>query len=152
MKKLLIFIITFIAIGSTVFVSQTAYASACSGGFSAGKCSACQGVAELGSSQDCSSNGNTFTHIIKVAVNILSYIIGIVAIIMIIVSGLRFILSGGNSNNIEVAKKTLLYALLGLVLAALAQVIVHWVLNTSAKTTGSIYSSTQLTVINKKLS
>jgi len=152
MRKLLIFIITFIAISSTVITSQTAYASGCAKGFSAAKCSACQGVAELGSSQDCSSNGSTVTKIIKVAIDILSYIIGIVAIIMIIVSGLRFVLSGGNSNNVEAAKKTLIYALVGLVLAALAQVIVHWVLNTSAKTTGSIYSSTQLTVINKTLS
>ena len=48
---------------------------------------------------------------------------------MIIVGGLRYITSGGESSNISGAKTTIIYALVGLVIVALAQFIVHFVLN-----------------------
>ncbi len=66
------------------------------------------------------------------AVNILSIVVGIVAVIMIIYGGFRYITSGGESGNVSGAKNTLLFAIVGLVIVALAQVIVHWVIGTSA--------------------
>lgn len=61
-------------------------------------------------------------------VNILSLIVGIVAVIMIIFGGFRYITSGGDSGNVSSAKNTLIYAIVGLVIVALAQFIVHFVL------------------------
>jgi hypothetical protein len=62
-------------------------------------------------------------------INIFSLIVGIVAVIMIIVGGFRYITSGGDSNNVTAAKNTILYAIIGLVIVALAQFIVRFVLN-----------------------
>lgn len=62
------------------------------------------------------------------AVNIFSIIVGIIAVIMIIVGGLKFITSGGDSGKISSARQTIVYALIGLIIVALAQIIVRFVL------------------------
>ena len=56
-------------------------------------------------------------------------VVGVIAVIMIIIGGLRYITSGGDSNNTKGAKDTILYAIIGLVVVAMAQVIVKFVLN-----------------------
>ena len=61
-------------------------------------------------------------------INICSWIVGIVSVIMIIVGGLKYITSGGDSGNVSGAKNTILYAIIGLVIVALAQIIVNFVL------------------------
>jgi hypothetical protein len=58
-------------------------------------------------------------------------VVGIIAVVMIIVGGLRYITSAGNDTGVAAAKKTILYALIGLVVVALAQIIVQFVLNKS---------------------
>jgi hypothetical protein len=62
-------------------------------------------------------------------VNLFSLVIGIIAIIMIIYGGFRYITSGGASERVGNAKNTLIYAIVGLIIVALAQIIVHFVLN-----------------------
>ena len=62
-------------------------------------------------------------------INIFSVIVGIVAVIMIIYGGFRYITSGGDSGNITTAKNTILYAIIGLVIVARAQFIVRFVLS-----------------------
>jgi len=61
-------------------------------------------------------------------INIFSIVVGLAAVIMIIVGGLRYIISGGDSGNVQSAKNTILYAIIGLVVVALAQFIVRFVL------------------------
>lgn len=67
--------------------------------------------------------------LIKNIVNVLSVIVGIVAVIMIIIGGFKYITSAGDSANITSAKNTIVYAIVGLVIVALAQVIVRFVLS-----------------------
>lgn len=67
--------------------------------------------------------------IINNIVNVLSAAVGVVAIIMIIVAGFRYVTSGGSSERISSAKNALVYALIGLVVATLAQVIAKFVIN-----------------------
>lgn len=67
-------------------------------------------------------------NLIRNIINLFSLIVGVIAVIMIIVGGLKYITSGGDSGNITGAKNTILYALIGLVIVALAQVIVRFVL------------------------
>lgn len=74
--------------------------------------------------------------IIKFAINIFSIIVGIVAVVFIIIGGLRYITSGGESSNIQTAKNTILFAVVGLVIVALAQIIVRFVLSKVASNTG----------------
>lgn len=62
------------------------------------------------------------------AINIISLVVGIVAVIMIIVGGFKYITSSGDSGKVGSAKNTILYAIIGLVVVALAQVIVRFVL------------------------
>jgi hypothetical protein len=66
--------------------------------------------------------------IIALIINIFSVIVGIIAVIMIIIGGFRYITSGGNDQNVASAKNTILYAIIGLVIVALAQLIVRYVL------------------------
>jgi hypothetical protein len=81
---------------------------------------------------DCTTNPNTGTDIndlITKIIDILSALVGAAAVIMLIVGGFRYVTSAGSEKSVESAKKTILYALVGLVIVALAQVIVHFVLN-----------------------
>lgn len=82
--------------------------------------------------QQCESaqdpNGSV-NRILTTIINVFSLVVGIIAVIMIIIGGIRFVLSGGDSNNVSAARNTIIYAIVGLVVVALAQVIVHFVLN-----------------------
>jgi len=71
---------------------------------------------------------STVNSILTTVINIFSLIVGVTAVIMIIVGGLKYITSGGDSGNVTGAKNTILYAIVGLVIVALAQVIVRFVL------------------------
>jgi hypothetical protein len=51
---------------------------------------------------------------------------------MLIIGGFRYITSGGNSEGIGKAKNTIIYAIIGLIIVALAQIIVQFVLNKTA--------------------
>jgi hypothetical protein len=88
--------------------------------------------AALGAGSDCSKNpsGSTSVNsVLATAINIMSFIVGVIAVIMIIVGGLKFVTSGGDANNVSAAKNTILYAIVGLVVVALAQAIVRFVLH-----------------------
>ncbi len=61
-------------------------------------------------------------------INIVSTIVGIVAFIMILVGGFKLITSGSNPQDVSKARETIIYAIVGLIIAALAQVIVQFVL------------------------
>ena len=82
-----------------------------------------EGIGQTGNNCEDTGVTNTIQGIIK----IISYIAGIIAIIMIIVSGLRFITSGGDSGKVASARNSLIYALIGIVVVVLAQVMVHFV-------------------------
>ena len=101
-----------------------------------------QGVSDAtGSTSTCSTSNNIQSGVKSVAtnvVNILSIVVGVVAIIMIIIGGFRYITSGGESGNVSGAKNTLLFAIVGLVIVALAQIIVHWVLGSASSISGFI--------------
>jgi hypothetical protein len=68
-------------------------------------------------------------------VNILLFIIGAICVIMLIWGGIRYTTSGGASASVTAAKNTILYAIIGLVIAFLAFALVNWVL--AAITPGS---------------
>ena len=88
-----------------------------------------QGLGQTGAS--CNDSG--VTSAITAAVNILSLIVGIAAILMIISSGLKYITSGGESGKVANAKNSLIYAMIGVAIVALAQFLVHFVINTAKK-------------------
>lgn len=69
----------------------------------------------------------------KDSVNIMLFAVGILAVIMLIWGGIRYVLSGGDSGAVSSAKKTILYAVVGLIVAILAYAIVNFVITTIAK-------------------
>jgi hypothetical protein len=79
-----------------------------------------------GSGQDASTSiGNVAKNITK----IFTIIVGAISVIMIIYGGFRYITSGGASDKVGSAKNTLIYAIIGLIIVALANVIVSVVIN-----------------------
>lgn len=83
----------------------------------------------IGSSTDCSATtGLDVGNVLRAVISLLSLLVGVIAVIMIIISGLRYITSGGDSSKTASAKSTLIYSIVGLVVAVLAGVIVRYVL------------------------
>lgn len=85
-----------------------------------------------GSGIDCGNTGVDNSAIKTIAAkitNTFSIIVGAASVIMIIYGGFRYITSGGESGRVGAAKNSLLYAIVGLVIVAIAQLIVHFVLN-----------------------
>ena len=90
------------------------------------------GTATTDTGANCTTDtsaGTTLGHILSEVINIMSILVGVICVIMIIVGGLKYVTSGGESNNVSGAKNTIMYALIGLVVVAMAQIIVHFVLS-----------------------
>jgi len=60
--------------------------------------------------------------------NTFTFIIGAVAVLMIVIGGLRYVTSNGDPTQLTSAKNTVMYAAIGLVLATMANAIVNFVL------------------------
>ncbi|MBQ9018119.1 hypothetical protein IJ118_03630 [Candidatus Saccharibacteria bacterium] len=77
----------------------------------------------------CPSNLFGDTGVFRQVTNIILYIVGIIAVIMLIIGGIRYVVSGGDSKKVTDAKNTVLYAIIGLVVCILAFAIVNFVVN-----------------------
>lgn len=87
---------------------------------------ACSGSAA--SSEVCKSkNDDSVGNLVQTIIGILSFVIGVVAVIMIIVGGIKYVLSNGDASQVKSAKDTILYAVIGLIVALLAYAIVNFV-------------------------
>lgn len=74
--------------------------------------------------------------IFQTITNVLLFILGAISVIMIIIGGLRYVISGGNATAVTAAKNTILYAIVGVIVALLAYAVVNFVL-TSFSATGT---------------
>ena len=77
----------------------------------------------------CDDEEGKIDNIVSIVITTISVIAGVLAVIMIIVSGMKYITSGGDSSKITSAKNSLIYAVIGLVIVVLSQVIVRFVLD-----------------------
>ena len=82
-----------------------------------------------GSVGGASQSQNPIVKIIKGAIEVISLLVGIAAIIGILVSGLRLILANGDSNAVASARTGLIYSLVGVAVTLSAQAIVVFVLD-----------------------
>lgn len=105
-------------------ITTPASAADCSGGINGG----------VSAGIDCANNGQVPTtlfgngSIFTTVVNVLLFIIGAISVIMLIWGGIRYTTSAGNASSVTAAKNTIMYAIIGLVIAFLAFAIVNWVL------------------------
>lgn len=60
--------------------------------------------------------------------DVLIFVVGAASVIMVIIGGLKYVLSGGDSAGVKGAKDTILYAIIGIIVAALAYALVHFVI------------------------
>ena len=67
--------------------------------------------------------------LIKTVVNVLLWAVGILSVIMIIFSGFRYITSAGDASKTKSAQSTLIYSVVGLIVAIMAYAIVNMVTN-----------------------
>jgi hypothetical protein len=90
----------------------------------------------LGGGTDCKTtpaHSVDLNTILNTVIRIFSWVIGVIAVIMVMVSGFRYITAGGDSGKVASAKNTLIYAIVGLVIAAVAQILVKFVLHNVTK-------------------
>ncbi len=85
--------------------------------------------ADNGDTEVCQSQDDDATSLIGIIVNTLLFIVGLISVIMIIWGGIRYATSAGNTSSVTAAKNTIVYAVVGLIIALLAFAIVNWVLN-----------------------
>lgn len=90
---------------------------------------ACEGAGGTFSGGQCNfQGGGTLEGSFRNIINTLIFIVGAVAVLMLIIGAIRFTLSAGDENAVKGARNTMLYAIVGIVVAFLAFAIVNFVL------------------------
>jgi hypothetical protein len=84
-----------------------------------------------GQPADLFGKGSIFVAII----NTLLFVIGAVAVVMLVYGGIRYTISGGDQASVTAAKNTILYAVIGIIVAVMAYAIVNFVLTAITKGT-----------------
>ena len=127
MKKLkLVFMTLAVSFGLVTTLAPVGVGNAL---FEDSKNQACAG-ANLGDGTcDPTASNNKVSNTLAAVINILSIVLGVIAVIMIIIGGIKFTTSQGDGNSTSSARNTIIYAVVGLVVAALAQVLVKFVLS-----------------------
>ena len=113
----------------------------------------CNGLITIGTNQkavygkttnDCAQFGaistkadwcqnSDLTAIVRTIINTIIFIVGILAVVMIVIGGINYALSQGDPGKVKKAKDTILYGVIGLVVALLAFAIVTFVLQALAQ-------------------
>lgn len=66
--------------------------------------------------------------VFRTITNVMLFLIGAISVIMLIIGGIRYVVSGGDSSAVQGAKNTILYAIVGVVVAILAYAVVNFVI------------------------
>ena len=135
-KRLIYFVLTGLVLSISLLGFTAARTHAASVDPREQACQALGGASGSAGASSCATSpaGPDVNSTLKTGINVFSFIVGFAAIIMIVVGGLKYIISNGDSSNINSAKNTILYAIIGLVVVALAQIIVRFVLDKTAGT------------------
>jgi hypothetical protein len=80
-----------------------------------------------GCGSSCPGSGDLISKTFPAVADTILFFVGAIAIIMIIVGGLRYVVSAGNAAAVNDAKNTILYAVVGLLIAVSALAIVTFV-------------------------
>lgn len=89
----------------------------------------CQSGASKDSAVCKAAGTDDASSLVKKLINSMLFVLGIVAVIMIVIGGIRYTMSNGDSSSLNNAKNTILYSVVGLVIAMLAYAIVNFVLS-----------------------
>ena len=130
--KLIMPIIMIVFVFSFVSFIPSASALTLSEGAQAARCDECPA--------DLFGDGGVFRQV----TNTILYIVGVIAVIMLIIGGIRYVVSGGDSKKVTDAKNTVLYAIIGLVICFFSYAIVNFVITSlpSSKNPAKVQEST----------
>lgn len=94
-------------------------------------CAALTGVSgpSACTSEAVKSSGASLSSTIRLIVNILATIAGVVAVIVVIIAGMRYVLSRGSPEAVASASRQFAYAIVGLMVVVIASTLVHFVLS-----------------------
>ena len=123
-KQILMSIVAICSIASPLLVTGSSYAL-----FENAKDQACAGANLNDTGCTATQGQDKVSNTLASIINILSLVVGVVAVIMLIIGGIRFVTSGGDSSSVTNARNTIIYALVGIAVAALAQGLVKFVLS-----------------------
>jgi hypothetical protein len=126
MKKVTFLLLGFVVLSQLVAVAAMLPQSV----FASSTDDACAKLQLIDPGASCADDVQTaVTPLRDKAISALAFIVGSVSVIAMIYGGLRFVISNGDQNAVKQSKDTILYAVVGLVVALLAQAIVSFVLS-----------------------
>lgn len=139
MKKLSLYIKTLIVAAGLVALPLAASPASAIDVFKDGCGAAGQGGGTTGGTTGGQTGGSSsgvcgaqsqddFSKLMQNVINLLLLVLGMIAVIAIIIGGIRYVTSNGDPGQIKSAKDTILYAVVGLVVAIMAYAIVGFVL------------------------
>lgn len=132
MKKVIIAsLIAIVTLGLVIFTAPV-YAASCGDGTAAGE--AMCGVSQIDNS---GTSSTTIYDTVKTIINVLLFVVGIIAVIMIIWGGISYVLSSGAADKAKKARDTIVYSVVGLVVAITAYAIVQFVFSSLGGSSGS---------------
>lgn len=76
----------------------------------------------------CGATDDNATSMISIIVDTLIYLLGAISVVMIVVGGIRFVTSNGDSSGVKSARETVLYSVVGLLVAIMSFAIVKFVI------------------------
>ncbi|PID31341.1 hypothetical protein CR983_01630 [Candidatus Saccharibacteria bacterium] len=124
MLKKLLYIGTSVGLVSSfalATLAQPAYAAVCSG--------TPQQCARHGSQKTGTTGGTSLNESFRIVTNMLLFLVGAISVIMLVIGAIRYTTSGGDQTRVTSAKNTIMYAIVGLVLAIVAYAIVQFVID-----------------------
>ena len=93
----------------------------------------CDTSSGLSGGMDCAKNDDMpedltgDNGIVTTVINTMLFIVGILSVIMIIYAGICYVTAHGDKGQVEGAKNTLIYAIVGLIVSIVAYALVNWV-------------------------
>ncbi len=81
------------------------------------------------------NEGKQVAVIVRTVVNILLFFIGAFAVIILVVAGFRFVGANGDANTVSSAKNTIIYSVIGIVVAFMAFALTNFVIDQLTKST-----------------
>lgn len=121
MKKILLFLAALIASFALIAVPAPTYAKKCGGVEVRGEC-----PGEIPA--DPTDGEQELKDTVKNVLSAIFGILGIIAAVVIIIAGVLYMISAGDPGKVATAKKAILYAVIGLIVALSAYAITNFIL------------------------
>ncbi|HKX24611.1 MAG TPA: pilin [Candidatus Saccharimonadales bacterium] len=133
MKKVagLTLVVPALVLGLALVTPDVAYAQNCTDVTAGGIGSGADCAKPTGAAENLFGDGSIFNTV----TNILLFLIGAISVVMLIIGGIRYVVSGGDQGAVTSAKNTILYAIIGIVVAFLAFAAVRFVTDQLQKST-----------------